>query len=132
MLCVLWQWVIKGRKGRLTDVILFRPVPIIADGLLEATNNWKALFGDRFSICVLVAHHDNSFTINGQLVLQYLIMALKVSNLVENFGESIPVLLDLCSVVLNITVILINDCFGQRGTLCGNMDAVLEATDGLT
>ena len=111
-LLILWQRVIKGRERRLAVVSQVRPVPTIGNGLLEAANDRNALLWDRFSIGVLVAHHDDSFTINGQLVLQYLIMALKVSNLVENFGESMPVLLDLCSVVLNITVILINDCFG--------------------
>ena len=85
-LLILWQRVVKGRKGRLAGIILVRPVPIIADGLLEATNNRHALFRDRFGVGILVAHHDDSFTINGQLVLQYLIMALKVSNLVEYFG----------------------------------------------
>ena len=64
VLRILWQWVVKGRKGRLADVVLLRPVPIEAKWLLEAADDGDTLLWNRFSVGVLVAHHDNSFTIN--------------------------------------------------------------------
>ena len=66
-LLVLWKRVVKGRKGRLAGVLLVRPVPIIADGLLEAANDRHALFRDRFGVGILVAHHDDCFAVDGEL-----------------------------------------------------------------
>ena len=82
-LLILWQRVVKGRKGRLAGIILVRPVPIIADGLLEATNNRHALFRDRFGVGILVAHHDDSFTVNSQLVLQHPVSLLNFVDLAD-------------------------------------------------
>ena len=80
---ILWQRVIKGRKRSLAGVRRLRPVPIIVDGLLEAANDGCALLRYRFGIGVLFALHDDSCTVNSQILLQYPISLLNARDLAE-------------------------------------------------
>jgi hypothetical protein len=62
--------VLEGRKLWLAWAFFLREVPSVVDWFFEITDNGIALVGDRFSVGVLVAHHDNGFTVDGKSIMK--------------------------------------------------------------
>ena len=60
----------EGRQGHGAWAVILRPVPSVVDRSGESTNDWLALLGDGLSVGVLVAHHDESLAVDGELVVE--------------------------------------------------------------
>ena len=54
-----------------------------------------------------MAHHDDNFTVDGQLVVQVVVAVLKFVDLAIECGKSVLVLDNLLSVVLDVRVVLV-------------------------
>ena len=53
-------------------------VPAELEWLGKVADDWNALLGQLLSVCVLVAHHDKSFSINRHFSMQLAISSLQV------------------------------------------------------
>jgi hypothetical protein len=67
---VVWQRVGEGRKMDWAWAVVLRPVPGVRNGGGQVTNDWLALVRDRVSVGVLLAHHDESLSIDGESVVK--------------------------------------------------------------
>ena len=62
--------VMEGREGSISGAGHLRPVPGVRNGGGQVTNDWLALVRDRVSVGVLLAHHDESLSIDGESVVK--------------------------------------------------------------
>ena len=53
-------------------------VPAELEWLGHVANDWDALLGQLLGVCVLVAHHDKSFSINRHFTVQLAVSSLQV------------------------------------------------------
>lgn len=79
-----------------------------------------------------MAHHDESFTVDGELVVEITVTGLEVVNTAVKGVKSVSVLSDLLSVPGDLLIVVINSLIILRNLSSGVMNAVLKAGDRLT
>ena len=121
----------EGRKRHGAWAIILRPVPGVVDGSGKSANDWLALLGDGLSVGVLVAHHDESLAVDGELVVELTISGLEVVDAAIESVESISVFSDGLSVPGDLLVVVVDGGVVLADLSAGVVDAVLEAGDGL-
>jgi len=96
------KWVIEGRERRESWCIDIGPVPLVVVGLGEATDERKALIRDSGGIGVLVAHHDDGLSVDGELIVKRVVAYLEVVDAAVELVESPSVINDHDPVVLDV------------------------------
>ena len=131
LLLVVRKCVSEGRKSRSLGAVVLGPVPGVRERSGKTSDDWHALVGDGRSVSILVAHHDDSLTVDGKLVGEVTISVLEVSNLTVESGETGAVLDDLSAVVLDVGVVLINITVVVVDVDSAVSETVLERGNGL-
>lgn len=63
----------EGRKSIHAWAVGIRPLPFLHDRSRETTDNGDALIGDGGGVGVLVAHHDEGVSVNGEQVMELVV-----------------------------------------------------------
>ena len=79
-----------------------------------------------------MAHHDDDLSVDGELVVEIVISVLKVVDLAVKGDQSVLVLNDLLSVILDVGVVLIDVLVIHVDVVAHVADAVTEGSNGLT
>lgn len=107
------------------------PVPCIIHWLTEILHDLLALLRQSVGVGVLVAHHDNAFTVDAEFETESRVARLKVVHLAIKLVHSVSVFRDLISVPLNLQVVSVNVLVIFTAFLPCVVDAILEAGNRL-
>lgn len=105
------------------------PVPCVVDRSRQSTNDGLALFGDLVGVGVLVAHHDEGFTVDGKLVAQTCVSDLQIVHCTIESVQSVSILRNLPSVPGNLLIIHIDARIVLGHSPVGRVDTVLQVRD---
>ena len=121
----------EGREDGIGTALVLGEVPSVVDGLGETTDHGLALLGDSLSVGVLMAHHHDGFTVDGQLVVELRVATLEVGNAAVKDVEGLSVILNKLSVVGDVHVVVVDSLIVVTDGLAGFVHAFLELGDGL-
>ena len=81
----MWQVVGEGRKRSLAWAVDIWEVPVELQWLCKVANDGNALLGELLRVGVLMAHHYESLTVDGELMVKLCVAGLEVvDTAVEN------------------------------------------------
>ena len=124
---------VRERRQRFRSLArILRPVPCVIDRLTEILHDLLALLGHSVGVGVLMAHHDDTFTVHAELDAESRVASLDVVNLAIEFVHSISVFSDHISVVGNLKVVSVNVLIILAALLPCVVDAILEPGNRLT
>jgi len=103
-----WHLVGKGRQWLLHWAVILWPHPQVWEWRGGKSNDWHTLVWDSSGIGVLMAHDDNSSSINRESILKLSVSELQVGDFLVNDVKVKSVGIDLSSVIINIRGILFN------------------------
>ena len=105
---VVGERMLEGRKFWLSWAFVLREVPSVIDWFLEVTNDGVALSWDRFSVGVLVAHHDNGFTVDRKSVMKLCVSLFEVVDTAIENVKLFSVISNQLSVIINILIVYVD------------------------
>lgn len=129
---ILSERVAEWRQSDVVATCVLGPVPGEIDGSRQLAKDGLALFGECVSVSVLVAHHDDSLTVDGKLSAQSSVSVLQLVNMGVQAVHSFSIFANHASVPVHLLVVGVELLVVISNMSVSSVHSILKARDRLS